>query len=163
MDIHGGKAIIDGPNNYLARLYDAAPIGITVEGANLLTKHMIIFGQGVMRCHPNLGKLFQSILKDDFKQFDKLLSKQARLFCKKSFTAYFSCLGFSGLGKISKTKKNKNKNKHKKIKNYQKHIDKMSLRLSILVDIALMKVWALRSNNKREYQEDLLISGGICF
>lgn len=130
MDIHGGKAIIDGPNNYLARLYDAAPIGITVEGANLLTKHMIIFGQGVMRCHPNLGKLFQSILKDDLKQFDKLLSKQVRSFCKKSFKAYFSCLGFSGLGKI---------NKNKNIKNYQKHIDKMSLRLSILVDIALIK------------------------
>ena len=130
MDIHGGKAIIDGPNNYLARLYDAAPIGITVEGANILTKHMIIFGQGVMRCHHNLGKLYQSILKDDLKQFDKLLSKQVKSFCKKSFKAYFSCLGFSGLGKI---------NKNKNIKNYQKHIDKMSLRLSILIDIALIK------------------------
>ena len=52
MDIHGGKAIMMGPNNYLARGYMAAPIGITVEGANILTRSLIIYGQGAMRCHP---------------------------------------------------------------------------------------------------------------
>ena len=52
MDVHGGKAIMMGPNNYLGRSYMAAPIAITVEGANILTRSLIIFGQGAIRCHP---------------------------------------------------------------------------------------------------------------
>jgi len=56
MDIHGGKGIIQGPNNYLAHAYKALPISITVEGANILTRSMIIFGQGVIRAHPCLLK-----------------------------------------------------------------------------------------------------------
>jgi acyl-CoA dehydrogenase len=52
MDVHGGKAICLGPNNYLGRAYQQAPISITVEGANILTRSMIIFGQGAIRCHP---------------------------------------------------------------------------------------------------------------
>ena len=52
MDIHGGKGICLGPNNYLGRAYQQVPVAITVEGANILTRSMIIFGQGAMRCHP---------------------------------------------------------------------------------------------------------------
>ncbi|MGA0264793.1 MAG: acyl-CoA dehydrogenase [Lysobacterales bacterium] len=52
MDIHGGKGIIMGPNNYLAHAYQAIPVSITVEGANILTRTLIIFGQGVIRAHP---------------------------------------------------------------------------------------------------------------
>jgi acyl-CoA dehydrogenase len=52
MDVHGGKGICMGPSNYLARGYQGAPIAITVEGANILTRSMIIYGQGAIRCHP---------------------------------------------------------------------------------------------------------------
>jgi acyl-CoA dehydrogenase len=52
MDIHGGKGICMGPNNYLARGYQGAPIAVTVEGANILTRSLIIYGQGAIRCHP---------------------------------------------------------------------------------------------------------------
>src|SRR5262249_46224904 len=52
MDVHGGKAICLGPNNYLGHGYQQTPISITVEGANILTRSMIIFGQGAIRCHP---------------------------------------------------------------------------------------------------------------
>lgn len=52
MDVHGGKAIMLGPKNYLARNYESVPIAITVEGANILTRNLIIFGQGAVRCHP---------------------------------------------------------------------------------------------------------------
>ncbi len=52
MDVHGGKGICMGPNNYLAQAYMESPIAITVEGANILTRSMIIFGQGAIRCHP---------------------------------------------------------------------------------------------------------------
>jgi acyl-CoA dehydrogenase len=52
MDVHGGKAIMMGPKNYIGRSYMATPIAITVEGANILTRSLIIFGQGAVRCHP---------------------------------------------------------------------------------------------------------------
>lgn len=52
MDVHGGRAICDGPANYLMSSYTAAPVAITVEGANILTRSLITFGQGAMRCHP---------------------------------------------------------------------------------------------------------------
>jgi len=54
MDIHGGKAIMDGPHNYLGNLYRSVPVGITVEGANILTRNLIVFGQGAIRSHPYL-------------------------------------------------------------------------------------------------------------
>ncbi len=52
MDVHGGRGICTGPRNYLARIYQGVPITITVEGANILTRSLIIFGQGAIRCHP---------------------------------------------------------------------------------------------------------------
>ena len=54
MDVHGGRAICIGPSNYLETSYRAIPVGITVEGANILTRSLIIFGQGSIRCHPYL-------------------------------------------------------------------------------------------------------------
>jgi acyl-CoA dehydrogenase len=52
MDVHGGKGICLGPKNYLGRGYQVVPVAITVEGANILTRSLIIFGQGAIRCHP---------------------------------------------------------------------------------------------------------------
>jgi len=60
MDVHGGRGICMGPSNYLARAYQSIPVGITVEGANILTRSMIIFGQGAIRCHPYLVKEMES-------------------------------------------------------------------------------------------------------
>ncbi len=54
MDVHAGRAVIDGPRNYLGALYRALPIAITVEGANILTRNLIVFGQGAIRAHPCL-------------------------------------------------------------------------------------------------------------
>ncbi len=61
MDVHGGKGIIMGPNNYLARAYQTLPISITVEGANILTRSMIIFGQGAILAHPCLLKEMKAV------------------------------------------------------------------------------------------------------
>lgn len=66
MDIHGGKAICMGPHNYTARFYQAMPIAITVEGANILTRNMIIFGQGALRCHPYLLKEMMACQESDY-------------------------------------------------------------------------------------------------
>ena len=54
MDVHAGKAVMDGPHNYLGNLYRSVPVAITVEGANILTRNLMIFGQGAIRCHPYL-------------------------------------------------------------------------------------------------------------
>ncbi len=61
MDVHGGRGIMLGPNNYAARIYQTIPISITVEGANILTRNLIIFGQGAIRCHPFLLKEINAV------------------------------------------------------------------------------------------------------
>ena len=72
MDVAGGSGICRGPNNIIGNGYMALPIAITVEGANILTRSMIIFGQGLNRCHPNLIKIVNTIEKgDDAKGFMK--------------------------------------------------------------------------------------------
>ena len=65
MDVHGGKGICMGPSNYLARAYQQIPIGITVEGANILTRSMIIFGQGAIRGHPYVLKEISATREQD--------------------------------------------------------------------------------------------------
>lgn len=92
MDIHGGKGICAGPRNYLATAYQAIPIGITVEGANILTRTLIIFGQGAMRCHPFLLKEIEAAALADtqkgLEQFDG------------AFTAHISHIMFNALRSI---------------------------------------------------------------
>jgi acyl-CoA dehydrogenase len=73
MDVHGGKGIMMGPNNYLGRGYEAIPIAITVEGANILTRSMIIFGQGAIRCHPFVLKEIAAAGANDLAAFDRAL------------------------------------------------------------------------------------------
>ena len=65
MDIHGGRAICDGPSNYLQSAYQMVPVGITVEGANILTRTLITFAQGALRSHPYLYKEVQSAQNPD--------------------------------------------------------------------------------------------------
>lgn len=77
MDVHGGKGIIMGPNNYLGRSWQGAPIFITVEGANILSRNLMIFGQGAIRCHPFVLKEMALAGREDhdqaLKEFDGLL------------------------------------------------------------------------------------------
>jgi len=77
MDIHGGHGICMGPHNFLGRAYQLIPVGITVEGANILTRTMIIFGQGAMRSHPYLLKEVAAVHNTDsvqgVKDFDNAL------------------------------------------------------------------------------------------
>ncbi|MCQ0987825.1 acyl-CoA dehydrogenase [Jiella marina] len=65
MDIHGGKAIIEGEKNYMAHMYRSVPIGITVEGANILTRNLMIFGQGAIRAHPFMLKEMLALSDED--------------------------------------------------------------------------------------------------
>jgi len=82
MDVQGGSSICMGPRNIIARIYQSIPISITVEGANILTRSMIIFGQGAMRCHPNILNIINSVQIDNPQkaiiEFDRLFFKQIR-------------------------------------------------------------------------------------
>jgi len=71
MDIVGGKGICMGPSNFLARGYQGAPIAVTVEGANILTRSMIIFGQGAIRCHPYVLEEMNAAYSDSADALDK--------------------------------------------------------------------------------------------
>ena len=93
MDIHGGKAIMKGENNYMEELYRSVPIAITVEGANILTRGMIIFGQGFLRCHPYLRSEVEAIAKGDKKKFHHALWEHYRHIQKvkcRAFVAYWT-------------------------------------------------------------------------
>ncbi len=82
MDVHGGKTICDGPHNYLGNVYRSVPVAITVEGANILTRHLIIFGQGAIRCHPYLLQEMQAANNPDeqagLEAFDGVFFKHIR-------------------------------------------------------------------------------------
>ncbi len=77
MDIHGGRGIMFGARNYLAYGYQAIPVGITVEGANILTRNLMIFGQGAIRCHPYVLPEMEAARNPDaaagLREFDRLL------------------------------------------------------------------------------------------
>lgn len=81
MDVGGGRAIQLGPRNFMALPYQSIPIAITVEGANILTRSLMIFGQGAMRCHPYLFDELQTLTAEDkdegLQQFDPLFFKHA--------------------------------------------------------------------------------------
>jgi acyl-CoA dehydrogenase len=77
MDVHGGKGIQLGPSNYLGRMWQGAPIPITVEGANIMTRSLMIFGQGAIRCHPWVLKEMHAVNEPDrakaLREFDAAL------------------------------------------------------------------------------------------
>jgi acyl-CoA dehydrogenase len=77
MDIHAGRGLILGPSNYLAHAYMSMPIGITVEGANILTRNLMIFGQGAVRCHPFIAREMLAAKDPDestgLREFDSLI------------------------------------------------------------------------------------------
>ena len=107
MDVHGGKAVMMGPNNYLARAWMATPIAITVEGANILTRSLIIYGQGAIRCHPFVLRELNAATDEDADrgliEFDHALfghigyaiSNMARAFTMALTHAKFSRVPFN--------------------------------------------------------------------
>ena len=79
MDVHGGKAVTLGPRNYLGIGYSSNPVSITVEGANIMTRSLMIFGQGAIRCHPYVLAELAAKNNDDIKAFDTAFFKHAGL------------------------------------------------------------------------------------
>jgi hypothetical protein len=98
MDVHAGKGIQLGPRNYLGHGYMATPVSITVEGANILTRNLMIFGQGATRCHPYVLAEMEAASNPDeeqgLKQFDSLLLKHIGFAAGNFFGSLF--MGLTG-------------------------------------------------------------------
>ena len=88
MDIYAGSGICLGENNFIEKFYRSAPIGITVEGSNTLTRSLIIFGQGLNKSHPYIGKIVSSIQDNDMDNFSKNM---------KGIVEYFICKYFNSV------------------------------------------------------------------
>ncbi|MGQ3890684.1 acyl-CoA dehydrogenase [Legionella sp. CNM-4043-24] len=80
MDVHAGRAVVVGPRNYMTSCYLSLPISITVEGANIMSRNLLIFGQGSMACHPYIRDEFYAISKEDKQAFSVLLWKHIGYF-----------------------------------------------------------------------------------
>lgn len=128
-DIHGGRAIQRGPRNYLSSLYDAIPVSITVEGANILTRSLIIFGQGAVRCHPYLQKEMEAIEKKSLPEFDGLLFKHKGFFLSNLSQAILMNLGLHRFLPVPFPKK---------YRFHAQQIWRMSNALALLSDVSFM-------------------------
>lgn len=142
MDIHGGKGICLGPNNYLARFYQGAPIAITVEGANILTRNLIIFGQGAVRCHPYLLKEWQAAQDSDkktaLKAFDHVFFAHLGYSLSNISRSLLLSLSFGTLARVPGPSV---------IKRYGQKIHRLSANFALAADSIL---WVLGSQLKRQ-------------
>jgi acyl-CoA dehydrogenase len=133
MDVHGGKGIMLGPNNYLGRGYQALPIAITVEGANILTRSLMIFGQGAIRCHPYILKEMNAAKDEDqdrglnkfdrylFKHIGYAISNASRAFVMATTHARYSSVPMNG-----------------RTKRYYQHINRYSSAFALVADAAML-------------------------
>lgn len=94
MDIHGGRAVVLGPRNYLSMYYSSIPILVTVEGANIMSRNLLIFGQGSMACHPFIRDELMAIRQDDKKAFHLLIWKHIHYFMRN--VAKTMCTAWTG-------------------------------------------------------------------
>ncbi len=95
MDVHGGKAVTLGPRNYLGLGWSAVPVSITVEGANIMTRNLMIFGQGAIRCHPYVLEELAAKDNDDQQAFDRVFFRHAGLIFGNAARALTQGLGLS--------------------------------------------------------------------
>ncbi|MDQ5922132.1 MAG: acyl-CoA dehydrogenase [Pseudomonadota bacterium] len=130
MDIHAGRGIIMGPHNYLATLYQGAPIGITVEGANIMTRNLLIYGQGMMKCHPYLQTIYESLTGNDgFKIFDEALFGFVGSFAQNTVRAIFHAVTCGAFAKGYPASK---------FNSYYKKITRLSSSFALVSDSAIV-------------------------
>ncbi|WP_019350927.1 acyl-CoA dehydrogenase FadE [Vibrio splendidus] len=136
MDIVGGKGICLGPSNFLARSYQGAPIAITVEGANILTRSMIIYGQGAIRCHPyvlNEMEAAYSESSDALDKFDSALAGHVSFTMSNLVRSLWFGLT-DGRGSDAPTPSNKT---DKQTQRYYQQLNRYSANLALLSDISM--------------------------
>jgi len=141
MDIMGGSAIVRGPNNIMHSYYNAAPIAITVEGANILTRTLMQYGQGLMRAHPTLRYELETIQNADSKALEKVLLKHTLLNIKNFSLAFANYLT---RGYINTTYVSENE-----FKKYERRLMWSSAMFATLSEILIIKFGS--SIKRREF------------
>jgi acyl-CoA dehydrogenase len=133
MDVHGGKAIMLGPKNYIGRGYMATPISITVEGANILTRSLIIFGQGAMRCHPYVLRELQAAQDQDpergLDEFDDALFSHIGYAISNAARAFFLALTHARFSKVPY---------NTPTRRYYQNINRYSAAFALATDFAML-------------------------
>jgi acyl-CoA dehydrogenase len=133
MDVHAGRGVQFGPRNYIGGSYGNVPIAITVEGANILTRCLIIFGQGAIRCHPYIQKEMAAAqnpnLTEGLKQFDRLLFSHIGYGVSNLFRSMW--MGLSG-GKLIASPQNNG------LTGYYQQLTRMSTALALVSDISML-------------------------
>jgi len=133
MDIHGGKGAILGPRNYLGRAWEGVPVSITVEGANILTRNLMIFGQGAIRCHPYVLKEMQAARLENkserIDRFDDLLFSHAGYSIRNATRSLILGLSFGKFAMVPHDRKTSK---------YYKKLSRYSASLSFISDISML-------------------------
>jgi acyl-CoA dehydrogenase len=133
MDVHGGKGIMLGPNNYLGRGYQSIPIAITVEGANILTRSLIIFGQGAIRCHPFVLREMNAARDPDRRrgidQFDRALFAHIGFAISNAVRSLVMALTLARFESVPETGPTRR---------YYQHIERFSASFALATDVAML-------------------------
>jgi acyl-CoA dehydrogenase len=133
MDIHGGKGICLGPRNYLGRGYEGVPIAITVEGANVLTRNLIIFGQGAVRCHPFVLREMNAARNPDRRkgvdEFDAALFGHIGFTISNAVRSLIMALTFARFESVPD---------RGPTRRYYQHIERFSASFAFAVDVAML-------------------------
>jgi len=147
MDIHGGKGICIGPRNYLGRTYQHIPVSITVEGANILTRNMIIFGQGAIRCHPYILQEVNAAHDADEKRASIAFDTALVGHVKYSISNMANCFIYGLFGRFIKS----SVPEHcvPEIAVYYRQLTRLSINFALLADIALMKLGGALKRKER--------------
>lgn len=155
MDIHAGRAIQDGPMNYLSSHYLGVPVAITVEGANILTRNLMIFGQGATRCHPYVLKEMEAAANPDTaqgaKEFDALLFKHIGHALKNTFGAFGAALTGSRFIKAEMSGPTKT---------YYQQMTRLSRALAVSADFAML---TLGGDLKRKEMISARLGDGLSY
>jgi acyl-CoA dehydrogenase len=133
MDVHGGKGIILGPRNYLGRGWQSIPVSITVEGANILTRNLMIFGQGAIRCHPFvLNEMMAARIENKSereKKFDELLFAHVGYSIRNAVRSLVLGLSFGQFASVPHDRKTAK---------YYKKVSRYSAALAFVSDVSML-------------------------
>jgi acyl-CoA dehydrogenase len=134
MDVAGGKGVMLGPKNFLGRGYQSIPIAITVEGANILTRNLIIFGQGAIRCHPFVLKEMQAAHNPDRErgvdEFDRALFGHIGFTISNAARAFVMALTFARFESVGQAPP--------ATRRYFQHIERFSASFAFATDVAML-------------------------
>ncbi len=150
MDVHGGRAVVVGPRNYLANYYQGLPISITVEGANIMTRNLLIFGQGSMACHPYIRDEFYAIAGGDEVAFQSIIWKHIAYFLRNTAKTILSTWTAGWFIKVPK---------HPMKRDCQ-HLSRLSFAFAFLSDLSLI---VLGGDLKRKERLSARLADGMSY